>query len=185
MLSLGIPPSALMALMIGAMMIHGIAPGPSFIDKQPALFWGLVASMWIGNAMLVVLNLPLIQLWVRLLSVPYLYLYPAIIALCCIGTYSVSNSVADVVIMAIFGIVGWGLKKIGIEAAPLLMGLVLGPMLEENLRRAVSVSGGFSIFITRPISASLLACAVVVLLLSALPALRLGRERYFNQDTTA
>jgi TctA family transporter len=185
MLSLGIPPSALMALMIGAMMIHGIAPGPSFIDKQPALFWGLVASMWIGNAMLVVLNLPLIQLWVRLLSVPYLYLYPAIIALCCIGTYSVSNSVADVVIMAIFGIVGWGLKKIGIEAAPLLMGLVLGPMLEENLRRAVSVSGGFSIFITRPISASLLACAVVVLLLSALPALRKGRERYFNQDTTA
>ncbi|WBY00562.1 tripartite tricarboxylate transporter permease [Ramlibacter tataouinensis] len=180
MLSLGVPPSALMALMIGAMMIHGTAPGPSFIAKQPALFWGLVVSMWIGNAMLVVLNLPLIKLWVRLLGVPYLLLYPAIVALCCIGTYTVSNSVADVVIMAVFGLAGWGFNKIGIEAAPLLMGLVLGPMLEENLRRAISVSGGFSIFFTRPISATLLACAAGVLLASALPALRRNRQRYFS-----
>jgi putative tricarboxylic transport membrane protein len=184
MLSLGIPPSALMALMIGAMMIHGTAPGPSFIANQPALFWGLVTSMWIGNVMLVALNLPLIRVWVLLLGVPYLYLYPAIIGLCCIGTYSVSNSVADVVIMAVFGMAGWGFRKIGIEAAPLLMGLVLGPMLEENLRRAVSVSGTFTVFVTRPISVALLACAAAVLLASVLPALQRRRQRFLQDSTT-
>jgi TctA family transporter len=142
MLSLGIPPNALMALMIGAMMIHGITPGPEIISKQPALFWGLIASMWVGNLMLVILNLPLIGIWVKLLQVPYSYLFPSILVLCCIGTYTLSSSTGDVLVMSAFGIIGYAFRKLDCEPAPLLLGLVLGPMLEENFRRAMVLADG-------------------------------------------
>ena len=137
MLSLGIPPNALMAVMIGAMMIHGIQPGPNIIAKQPELFWGLIASMWIGNAMLVILNLPLIGIWVRLLQVPYGYLFPTILVFCCIGTYALNSSTGEVLIMTAFGVIGYVFRKLDCEPAPLLLGLVLGPLLEENFRRAL------------------------------------------------
>jgi TctA family transporter len=173
MLSLGIPPNAIMAMMMGALMVHGIAPGPQIIAKQPELFWGLVSSMWIGNVVLVLLNLPLIWLWVKLLTIPYRILFPAIIVFCCIGAYSLKNSVADVAIMAVFGVIGYVLRKLRCEPAPLLLGFILGPMLEENFRRTMLVSGGdLTVFVTRPISASLLAVAAVLLLAVTLPALR-------------
>ena len=176
MLSLGIPPNAIMAMMIGAMMIHGIAPGPQIIDKQPALFWGLVASMWLGNALLVVLNLPLIWLWVRLLTIPYRVLFPAIIIFCCIGCYSLKNNLSDVVIMAIFGVIGYGLRKMRFEPAPLLLGFILGPMLEENFRRAMLISeGNLSVFVTRPISAGFLAVSAALLVMVLLPSMRRAR----------
>ena len=173
MLSLGIPPNAIMAMMVGAMMIHGIAPGPQIIQKQPELFWGLVTSMWLGNAMLVVLNLPLIWLWVRLLTIPYRILFPAIIVFCCIGAYSLKNSVADVVIMGVFGALGYFLRKLKCEPAPLLLGFILGPMLEENFRRSMLLSAGdLSVFVTRPISAAFLGLSAALLLAVLLPALR-------------
>lgn len=176
MLSLGIPPNAIMAMMIGAMMIHGIAPGPQIIDKQPALFWGLVASMWLGNALLVVLNLPLIWVWVRLLTIPYRVLFPAIIIFCCIGCYSLKNNLSDVVIMAIFGVIGYGLRKMRFEPAPLLLGFILGPMLEENFRRAMLISeGDLSVFITRPISAGFLAVSAALLMMVLVPSMRRAR----------
>ncbi|MBU6188671.1 MAG: tripartite tricarboxylate transporter permease [Betaproteobacteria bacterium] len=176
MLSLGIPPNAIMAMMIGAMMIHGIAPGPQIIDKQPALFWGLVASMWLGNALLVVLNLPLIWVWVRLLTIPYRVLFPAIIIFCCIGCYSLKNNLSDVVIMAIFGVIGYGLRKMRFEPAPLLLGFILGPMLEENFRRAMLISeGDLSVFVTRPISAGFLAVSAALLMMVLVPAMRRAR----------
>ncbi|NBS64900.1 MAG: tripartite tricarboxylate transporter permease [Betaproteobacteria bacterium] len=176
MLSLGIPPNAIMAMMIGAMMIHGIAPGPQIIDKQPALFWGLVASMWLGNALLVVLNLPLIWLWVRLLTIPYRVLFPAIIIFCCIGCYSLKNNLSDVVIMAIFGVIGYGLRKMRFEPAPLLLGFILGPMLEENFRRAMLISeGDLSVFVTRPISAGFLTVSAALLVMVLLPSMRRAR----------
>jgi TctA family transporter len=178
MLALGIPPNAIMALMIGAMMIHGIQPGPQIIDKQPALFWGLVASMWIGNLMLVILNLPLIWIWVKLLEIPYRYLYPAIIIFCCIGVYSVKNSAMEVVFMAVFGVLGYVLRKLKCEPAPLLLGFILGPMLEENFRRAMTVSAGdASVFVTRPISLGFLIASALLLLAVLLPAVRRGREQ--------
>jgi TctA family transporter len=178
MLALGLPPNAIMALMVGAMMIHGIQPGPQIIAKQPELFWGLVASMWIGNLMLVVLNLPMIGLWVRLIELPYRWLFPAIIVFCCIGVYSLKNAASEIVIMAVAGLVGYVLRKLDCEPAPLLLGLILGPMLEENFRRALSVSGGdFSVFVTRPISATLLAFSAVLLAIVLLPAVRRGREQ--------
>ena len=176
MLSLGIPPNAIMAMMIGAMMIHGIAPGPQIIDKQPALFWGLVASMWLGNALLVVLNLPLIWVWVRLLTIPYRVLFPAIIIFCCIGCYSLKNNLSDVVIMAIFGVIGYGLRKMRFEPAPLLLGFILGPMLEENFRRAMLISeGDLSVFVTRPISAGFLAVSTALLMMVLVPSMRRAR----------
>ena len=182
MLSLGIPPNALMALMIGAMMIHGIQPGPEIITKQPALFWGVVASMLIGNVMLVVLNLPLIGIWVRLLRLPYGYLFPTIIVFCCIGTFTVSMSTGDVLIMTVFGVLGYVFRKLDCEPAPLLLGLVLGPMLEENFRRAlVLADGDFSIFVTRPISLGFLIAAGALLVAVALPAIRRGREEAFRE----
>jgi putative tricarboxylic transport membrane protein len=178
MLALGLPPNAIMALMVGALMIHGIQPGPQIIAKQPELFWGLVVSMWIGNLMLVVLNLPMIGLWVRLIELPYRWLFPAIIVFCCIGVYSLKNATSEIVIMAIAGVAGYGLRKLDCEPAPLLLGLILGPMLEENFRRSLSVSGGdFSIFVTRPISATLLALSALLLALVLLPAVRRGREQ--------
>jgi TctA family transporter len=176
MLSLGIPPNPVMALMIGAMMIHGIQPGPQVIQKQPELFWGLVASMWIGNVMLVVLNLPLIWMWVRLLQVPYRYLFPAIVVLCGIGVYSLENSAMDIVIMAVFGVAGYVLRKLECEPAPLLLGFILGPLLEENFRRSLVLSGGdFSIFVTRPISLGFLVVSALLLALVLLPSVRARR----------
>jgi len=177
MLALGIPPNAIMALMVGAMMIHGIQPGPQIIAKQPELFWGLVVSMWIGNFMLVILNLPLIGIWVKLIELPYRYLFPGIIVFCCIGVYSLRNSVTEVMFMAAFGVFGYVLRKLDCEPAPLLLGLILGPLLEENFRRSMSLSGGdFSIFFTRPISATLLIGAALLLGFVLLPAVRRQRE---------
>jgi TctA family transporter len=182
MLSLGIPPNALMALMIGAMMIHGIQPGPEIITKQPGLFWGVIASMFIGNVMLVVLNLPLIGIWVRLLRLPYGYLFPTIIVFCCIGTFTVNMSTGDVLIMTAFGVLGYVFRKLDCEPAPLLLGLVLGPMLEENFRRAlVLADGDFTIFVTRPISLGFLIAALALLVAVALPGIRRGREEAFKE----
>ena len=182
MLSLGIPPNALMALMIGAMMIHGITPGPEIISKQPALFWGLIASMWIGNLMLVILNLPLIGIWVKLLQVPYSYLFPSILVLCCIGTFTLNSSTGDVMVMTAFGVIGYAMRKLDCEPAPLLLGLVLGPMLEENFRRAMVLSDGdWSIFVRRPISLGFLLLALGLLVAVALPNIRRGREEAFRE----
>jgi len=177
MLTLGIPSNPLMALMIGALMIQGIQPGPHVMTKQPDLFWGVIASMWIGNLMLIVLNLPLISLWIAVLRVPYLLLFPAIVALCCIGAYSVSNSLFDVWVMLLFGFVGYFFIKIGVEPAPLVLGFVLGPMLEEHFRRAMLISGGeMSVFLTRPISAALLVLALLLLAALLSPAIRARRD---------
>jgi TctA family transporter len=182
MLSLGIPPNALMALMIGAMMVHGITPGPEIISKQPALFWGLIASMWLGNLMLVILNLPLIGIWVRLLRVPYGYLFPTILILCCIGTYTLNSSTSDVIVMTVFGVIGYAFRKLDCEPAPLLLGLVLGPMMEENFRRAMVLSDGdWSVFVTRPISLGFLLLATALLLAVALPNVRRKREEAFHE----
>jgi TctA family transporter len=153
-----------MALMIGAMTIHGITPGPEVMAKQPELFWGMIASMWIGNLMLVVLNLPLIGLWVRLLRVPYRLLYPAILLFSCIGVYSLNNNPFDVLLTAGFGLLGYVLMKLGCEPAPMLLGFVLGPLMEEYLRRALRISRGDpTIFFTRPLSLALLAGAALLL----------------------
>ena len=157
MLTLGIPSNPVMALMIGAMIIQGITPGPNVVTDEPELFWGMIVSMWVGNLMLVLLNLPLIGLWIRMLTIPYHLLFPAIIAFCCIGAFSVNNSVFDVFMMALFGVVGYALIKLDFEPAPLLLGFVLGPMLEENLRRAMLLSRGSpSVFVTHPLSLGLL-----------------------------
>ncbi|MHB2267421.1 tripartite tricarboxylate transporter permease [Aliihoeflea sp. PC F10.4] len=164
-LSLGIPGSPTMALMLGALMIHGIAPGPSLINEQPSLFWGLIMSFWIGNLMLVVLNVPLIGLWVRLLTIPYHLLYPAVLVFICIGTYSVNNSAFEVWLVVFFGFVGYAMRIFDFPAAPLLLGFVLGPMMEEHFRRAMLLSrGNFSTFIDRPISATVMAITLLLLI---------------------
>jgi putative tricarboxylic transport membrane protein len=182
LLTLGIPANAVMALMIGAMTIQGIIPGPQVMTRQPDLVWGLIASMWIGNLMLLVINLPLVGVWVSLLRVPYRLLFPAIIAVCCIGAYSVNNSTFDVVLTGIFGIAGYWFGKHEFEPAPLLLGLVLGPMMEENLRRAMVISNGdASVFVTRPISAALLAITMVLLVIAILPKIRRRREEVFAE----
>ena len=182
MLALGIPPNAVMALMIGAMAIHGIVPGPQVMTREPGLFWGLVASMWIGNLMLVVINLPLVGIWVRLLQVPYRLLYPAILVFCCIGVYALNNSVFEVYLTLGFGVLGYLFVKLGCEPAPLLLGFILGPMMEENLRRAMRLSRGDpAIFIERPISAALLATAVLLLIAVLAPSLRRLREKAFAE----
>lgn len=180
LLTLGIPGNAVMALMVGAMTIHNIQPGPQVMSSHPELFWGLIASMWIGNLMLVILNLPLIGIWVKLLRVPYRMLFPAILVFCTIGVYSLNYNAFDIFMFAIFGIIGYVWSKLGCEGAPLLLGLVLGPMMEENFRRALLLSrGDFTTFVTRPLSASLLAAAGVLLVLVTLPALRKKREEAF------
>src|SRR6516164_8441282 len=164
------------------MLSLGIPPGPEIISKQPALFWGLIASMWIGNLMLVVLNLPLIGIWVKLLQVPYGYLFPSILVLCCIGTYTLSSSTGDVLVMTAFGVIGYAFRKLDCEPAPLLLGLVLGPMLEENFRRAMVLSSGdWSIFLRRPISAGFLFLAAALLVAVTLPNIRRGREEAFRE----
>ncbi len=177
LLTLGIPPNAVMALMVGAMTIHGIVPGPQVMTKQPELFWGMIASMWIGNLMLVVINLPLVGLWVALLRVPYRLLFPSIVVFCCIGVYSINNSPSDVVIAALFAVIGYWFAKHDFEPAPMLLGFVLGPLMEENLRRAMLIArGDVTVFFTRPISAGLLGTAIIMLILSGLPMLRKRRE---------
>ena len=177
LLTLGIPPNAVMALMVGAMTIHNIQPGPQVMTNNPALFWGLIASMWIGNVMLVILNLPMIGIWVKLLSVPYRVLYPAILLFCCIGVYSVSNNSFDVLLTVIFGVLGIIFVRLNCEPAPLILGFILGPMMEENLRRAMLLSrGDATVFVTRPLSAALLAVAVGMIVLVALPAVKKTRE---------
>lgn len=182
LLTLGIPPNAVMALMVGAMMIHGIQPGPQVMTKQPDLFWGLIASMWLGNLMLLVINLPLIGVWVRLLSVPYNLLFPAILLFCCIGVYSLNNSAFEVGLTAVFGLLGYFFLKAGCEGAPLLLGFVLGPLMEENLIRALRLAqGDVSVFVTRPISATLLAMSALLLVLVVVPAVRATREKAFQE----
>ncbi|QLH12984.1 tripartite tricarboxylate transporter permease [Paracoccus pantotrophus] len=183
MLTLGIPATAVMALMMGAMMIHNIQPGPGVMTSNPALFWGLIASMWIGNAMLVVLNLPLIGLWIKLLSVPYKVLYPAILIFCVIGSFSINNSVFDIYVAAFFGLVGYVFSKLKCEPAPLLLGFVIGPLLEENFRRAMLLSrGDGTVFFTEPLSAIMLAMAAGLVLLLALPTIRKEREQVFVEE---
>jgi len=181
MLTLGIPTNAVMALMIGAMTIKGIQPGPQVMSTNPALFWGLVASMWVGNLMLVVLNLPLIGMWVKLLTVPYRFLFPAIMVFCCIGSYTLKNNSFDVYMTALFAFVGYVFYKLGCEPAPLLLGYILGPMMEENLRRALLLSrGDWSTFITRPLSAGLLVAAALLVVVVLLPSIRSKREEAFQ-----
>jgi TctA family transporter len=183
LLTLGIPGNAVMALMVGAMTIHNIQPGPQVMTSDPELFWGLIASMWIGNAMLVILNLPLIGIWVKLLTIPYRWLFPAIVLFCAIGVYSTNNNTFDVWMVGLFGIIGYAFHKLECEPAPLLLGLILGPMMEENLRRALLLSrGDWSVLVTRPISASLLAAAAVLLVIVLLPSVRSKREEAFVEE---
>ena len=183
MLTLGIPPNAVMALMVGAMTIHNIQPGPQVMTSNPELFWGLVASMWIGNLMLVVLNLPLIGVWIKLLSVPYRWLFPAIVLFCAIGVYTTNNSTFDIWLVAAFGFIGYVFHKLDMEPAPLLLGFILGPMMEENLRRALLFSrGDWGVFVTRPLSAGLLLAAVCMLFLVLLPAVKSRRAEAFVEE---
>jgi putative tricarboxylic transport membrane protein len=182
MLTLGIPSNPTMALMIGAMMIQGIAPGPQVMTERPELFWGLVASMWVGNLMLLVLNLPLVGLWVRLLKVPYRLLFPSIFVFCCIGVYSVDGKIFDIYILAILTAVGYLLLKLDCEPAPLILGFVLGPMMEENLRRSMMIAhGDATVLITRPISAAFLIASLLLLIVLALPTLRAKREEALQE----
>ena len=182
LLTLGIPENAVMALMVGAMTIHNIQPGPQVMTSHPGLFWGLVTSMWVGNLMLVVLNLPMIGMWVKLLQVPYRVLYPAILLFCSIGVYTINNTSFDVMQTAVFGALGVLFVKLECEPAPLLLGFVLGPMMEENLRRALLLSRGDpTVFLTRPLSLAMLVAAVALLVLIVLPNLRKKREEVFEE----
>ena len=182
LLSLGLPGNAVMALMVGAMMIHGINPGPQVMTSNPDLFWGLIVSMWIGNLMLIVLNLPLIGVWVKLLAVPYRYLFPSIVLFCAIGVFTTNNSVFDIWLVALFGIFGYFFAKFGMEPAPLLLGFILGPMMEENMRRALVISGGeLTVFVERPISAVLLFLALTVFVVTLLPSIKKKRETIFTE----
>ena len=182
LLTLGIPSNPVMALMIGAMMIQGIAPGPQVMTERPELFWGMIASMWIGNLMLVILNLPLIGMWVKLLTVPYRLLYPSILLFCCVGVYSLSNQPFDVMLTAVFGLLGYVFVKLECEPAPLILGFILGPLMEENLRRAMLLSrGDATVFFTKPISGVLLGIAILLLLVTLAPAVRKTREVAFQE----
>ena len=183
MLTLGIPPNAVMALMIGAMTIKGIQPGPQVMTSNPDLFWGLIVSMWVGNAMLVVLNLPLIGIWIRLLSVPYRFLFPAIVVFCGVGLYTLNNNPFDVYVGAAFAVVGYLFYKLGCEPAPLLLGFILGPMMEESLRRALLISrGDWSTFVTRPLSAGLLVAATLMIVVVMLPSIQSRRKSVFAEQ---
>jgi putative tricarboxylic transport membrane protein len=182
MLTLGIPSNPVMALMIGALIIQGITPGPNVVTDEPALFWGMIVSMWVGNLMLVLLNLPLIGMWVRMLTIPYHLLFPAIIAFCCIGAYSVNGNAFDVYAMGMFGLLGYLLIKLDFEPAPLLLGFVLGPMLEENLRRAMIISRGDpTVLVTQPLSLALLVLSLALLVVVLLPNIRAKREEAFQE----
>ncbi|WP_103870974.1 tripartite tricarboxylate transporter permease [Bosea lathyri] len=182
LLTLGIPPNAVMALMVGAMTIHGIIPGPQVMTKNPELFWGMIASMWIGNLMLLVINLPLVGVWVKLLQVPYRLMFPSILIFCCIGIYSVNNQPVDVAFTAMFGLFGYLLIKLGFEPAPMLLGFVLGKLMEEKLRQALIISrGSFMTFLERPISAGLLVVAVAILVIALLPSINKKRDEVFTE----
>jgi TctA family transporter len=182
MLTLGIPSNPTMALMIGALMIQGIAPGPQVMTDRPELFWGLIASMWLGNLMLLVLNLPLVGVWIKLLAVPYRLLFPAIFVFCCIGVYTVDNKVFDIYAIAVLSAAGYVLLKLDCEPAPMVLGFILGPMMEENLRRTMMISfGDPSVFLTRPISLTCLLAAAALLVALALPALRAKREEAMQE----
>jgi putative tricarboxylic transport membrane protein len=182
MLTLGIPSNPVMALMVGAMIIQGIQPGPSVITEQPALFWGIVVSMWIGNLFLIILNLPMIGLWVRMIMVPYHLLYPAILVFCSIGVFSLNNNQFDIHLMALFGLLGYIFSKLGCEPAPMLLAFILGPMMEEYLRRAMLLSRGNPlVFVQRPISATLLALAVLAMIAVLLPSFGKTREVAFKE----
>jgi TctA family transporter len=181
MLTLGIPPNPVMALMIGAMVVMGITPGPKVMVENPDLFWGLIASMWIGNLMLIILNLPFIGIWVKLLTVPYRFLFPSIVCFCVIGLYTLSNNNFDIYLAGVFAVIGFAFIKLRCEAGPLLLGMVLGPMLEENLRRTLLVArGDWSVLLTRPISGTLIAFSVVMLVAALLPAIRKRRDNAFR-----
>lgn len=183
MLTLGIPTTPVMALMVAAMMIHNIQPGPQVMSSNPNLFWGLIVSMWIGNLFLVILNLPLIGIWIKLLTVPYRILFPAILLFCCIGAYSINNNVWDVFMTIPFAILGYLFKKYDCEPAPLLLGYVLGKLMEEYLRRAMTISRGDPmVFVERPLSASLLAVAAILLVIVLLPSVKKKREEAFVED---
>jgi len=183
LLTMALPSNSVMALMMGALLIQGIQPGPNIITEQPVLFWELVASMWIGNLMLVVINLPLVGIWVWLLRVPYRLLFSIILVVCCIGVYSVNNSSFEVLLTALFGLLGYMFIKLGCEPAPLLLGFILGPMMEEYLRRALLLSrGSFMTFIDRPLSAVLLVLAVMLLVATVLPTIRAKREKVFTEE---
>jgi putative tricarboxylic transport membrane protein len=183
LLTLGIPPNAVMALMVGAMTIHGIVPGPQVMTKQPDLFWGMITSMWLGNLMLVVINLPMVGMWVKLLQVPYRFLFPAILIFCSIGVYSINNAPFDCIITAVFGMVGYWLGKHDFEPAPMLLGFVLGPLMEENLRRAMLIARGDpTTFVTRPISGTLIGIAVVMVIIAVLPTIARKRDEVFVED---
>ena len=183
LLTLGIPPNAVMALMVGAMTIHNIQPGPQVMTSNPELFWGLIASMWIGNAMLVILNLPLIGVWIKLLTVPYRWLFPSIVLFCAVGVYSTNNNTWDIWMVGGFGLVGYIFHKLGTEPAPLLLGFILGPMMEEYLRRALLLSRGDPmVFITRPISATMLALGVIAIVVASLPTFYKKREETFREE---
>ena len=183
MLALGIPPNAVMALMVGAMTIHNIQPGPQVMTTHPELFWGLIVSMWIGNVMLLILNLPLIGMWAKLLTVPYRFLFPAIVLFCAVGVFATHNNTFDVWLVALFGFIGYVLVKLGTEPSPLLLGLILGPIMEEHLRRALQMShGDWSVFITRPLSAGLLGTAAFLLVIVILPAIKSTRQEAFTKE---
>ena len=182
MLTLGIPSNPTMALMIGALMIQGIAPGPQVMTERPELFWGLIASMWVGNLMLLVLNLPLVGLWIRLLAVPYRLLYPSIFVFCCIGVYTVDTKVFDIYALAALTALGYLFLKLDCEPAPLILGFILGPMMEENLRRALMIAqGDASVLVTRPLSAAFLIAAAALLIAIAAPTLRAKREEAMQE----
>jgi len=183
LMTLGIPAHPVMALMVGAFILQGITPGPNVINDQPALFWGIIASMWIGNLLLVMLNLPLIGLWVKMLSIPYRALFPAIVLFACIGCYSINQNIFDVFAIGFFGIVGYVLIRLGCEPAPLLLGFVLGPLLEEHLRRAMIISRGDPmVFLERPISATLLGLALLAVIIAILPSIRKKRKEVFVEE---
>lgn len=182
LLTLGLPSGASTALLLGALTIQGIVPGPQIIDDMPDLFWGVIVSMWVGNVMLVILNLPLIGLWVRMMQIPYRLLYPAILLFCAIGVYSVASTQADVFLTAGFGLLGYVFIKLDCDPAPLLLGFILGPLMEENFRRALIITqGDFHVFVARPISATLLAAALILLVTLLVPAIRRGREVAFQE----
>ena len=182
LLTLGIPPNAVMALMVGAMTIHGLIPGPQVMTKHPSLFWGMIASMWIGNLLLLVINLPLIGLWVRLLKVPYRLMFTTILLFCAIGIYSINNNPYDVYFTAFFGLAGYLFIKLGLEPAPMLLGFVLGKLMEEKLRQALALSeGSFMTFVERPVAAALLALAAAVMLVAVLPAVSRSRQKAFQE----
>jgi TctA family transporter len=182
LLSLGIPSNAVMALMVGAMIIHGITPGPQVMTEQPKLVWGMIASMWIGNLLLVVLNLPLIRIWVLLLKLPYRLLFPTILVLCCIGIYTLNNSATEVALAALFGLLGYLFIKLGCEPAPLLLAMVLGPMMEDELRRGMTINrGDATVFLRSPFSLAMLLVAVGLLIAIVVPAVRRKREEAFQE----